>query len=95
MSKNAPLYWKKEASGKMAQIVRRFFNKEVLTDKQLNLLKWYVIQWIEGTSNTVSALSGQNAIVPPNYRERISNFDQSELYSFVSKELLLYGIDPF
>lgn len=73
-----------EKTGKMKQIVLDFLNDKKLSQDDLNILKKYIIQWIQATSITS----------PPNYEARIKQFNEEQLHEFIL-ELLDYGIDPF
>lgn len=77
-----PFYWRYEQSGKMKQIIVKFLHKQALNQWELETLRWYVKQWIEGMPNK-----------PPSY-SKVLLMSQDELMGYLSGELLAYGIDP-
>ena len=83
-----------EQTGQMKIIVNKFFEDTKLSEIELNTLKWYIIQWIEGNQATVN-LSGYEMPVPPNYKQTIQKLTQEELTKYVHEVLLEYNIDPF
>lgn len=89
-----PLFWMNKQSGKMKEIVFKFLDDKKLTDDELKTLKWYVIQWIEGTEVNSKQFLGYVS-VPPEYKKKIESMNQKQLHEYIPGELLDYGIDPF
>ena len=78
------LFWMNEQSGQMKEIVMNFLQDIELSKIQLEVLKNYIIQWIEKATITR----------PPDYHLIIMNSNQKELNDYIGV-LLDYGIDPF
>lgn len=89
-----PVFWMHEKSGQMKGIITKFFGELPLTEKELKVLKWYIIQWIEGNQSVLLSM-GQKMPVPPDYEQTIQKLNQKELYNYVPGVLLDYNIDPF
>lgn len=97
-----PKFWMDEISGKMKEIVMKFLEDKNLDSYELQILKDYLIQWIDKTIDNVKyLLSGEQLRkymeegVPPNYKDKINNMNQYQIKNYIVKELLDYGIDPF
>ncbi len=99
---NQPLFWMNEVSGQMEMIVKKFFNKKKLNPSELNVLKGYIIQWVERTVNNMKYLVSETEFqhylktgVPKDYKKKIEELDQNKIMNYVTEELLNYGFDPF
>jgi len=100
--KQKPLFWKYEQTGMMKAIVNKFFKEIHLTNLEVKYLKWYIVQWIDGTKASVKRNTPaekwdeykKNA-VPPDYKEKIEEKDQKQLMDYIANELGYYGLDPF
>ncbi len=77
-----PLFWMHEQSGMMKEIIMNFLQDKELTEDQMKVLRWYLIQWTEKFNH------------PPNYKEKINSSNQKEISDYIGV-LLDYGIDPF
>jgi len=77
-----PFYWRYERSGKMKQIILKFLNKQPFNQWELETFRWYVKQWIEAMPSR------------PDDFNKVMLMSQDELMSYLSGELLEYGIDP-
>ena len=42
-----PLYWMHEASGKMKVIVTKYLEKQQMTPREEDVIRWYVFQWVD------------------------------------------------
>lgn len=100
--KNQPLFWMNEVSGSMERIVKKFFNKEKLNPSELNILKGYMIQWVEKTVNNMKFLVTETEFqhyletgVPKDYKKKIQELNQKEIMDYIETDLLEYGFDPF
>ena len=80
----APLFYMNDPTGKLKFIVKKFHNQAKLNQKELDFLKWYIIQWIDAIP-----------LKPPDYQNKIRKMSQEELDKYCSEELLDYSIDPF
>jgi len=78
------LYWQNEYTGRMKEIVMKYFNNTLLNPEELDILKAYIIQWVNGCPAK-----------PGNYTYIITHMNQSQLRKYVVEVLLPYGIDPF
>ena len=80
------LYWMNEQTGRMREIVMKFFSKDKgVTEEELEVLKWYVEQWVDAMPNQ-----------PPNWRERLAACTTKKaLQEFNWMLVRDYGIDPF
>jgi len=83
LSQGRPLYWRHEVSGRMAEIVRKFLDRQRLDDYELKIIRWYVFQWVDAMP-----------FKPANYGDILA-MSQKELLEYVTGTLLDYGIDPF
>ncbi len=97
-----PKFWMHEVSGRMKQIVSKFFEGKQLTPSELKVIKEYIIQWIEKTANNMRYLVSEEEFqhyletgVPKDYKKKIEELDQDQIMDYVAEELLKYGIDPF
>ncbi len=97
-----PKFWMHEVSGRMKQIVSKFFEKKQLTPSELKVLKEYIIQWIEKTANNMRYLVSEEEFehylktgVPKDYKKQIEVCSQDQIMDYVTEELLNYGLDPF
>lgn len=80
-----PLFWPNEKSGRMAEAVRRLFDSESeLGDEDVELLKWYVGQWVEVMPHP-----------PIGWRARIARCANKYDLSRLTRWLLENAIDPF
>ncbi len=97
-----PKFWMNEVSGRMKQIVTKFFENKRLTTRELKVIKDYIIQWIEKTANNMRYLVSEEEFqhyletgVPKDYKRKIEELDQDQIMVYIGEELLKYGIDPF
>jgi len=103
MVREFPLFWMNETTGEMKNIVLKFFEDIKLSPEELEILKKYIIQWIEGTifqtrhffNSEEKYQEYLRKAVPPDYKDVIRKSDQTDLSEYVSNTLLEYGIDPF
>jgi len=81
-----PVFWMNETSGRLRDVVRKFFDPEAnLDEEELRLLKWYVGQWVAAMPYP-----------PHGWRELLEACrNESELHLFILDELLPMSIDPF
>ena len=96
-----PLFWMNETSGRMRKIIELFLNDKPMNSEDLGILKAYIIQYIDGTKESMksffSAEKYQEYLkvgVPSDYKEKIKKMNQKELSEYLVNELLSYGIDP-
>jgi len=97
-----PLFWMHEQTGMMKTIVQKFLDEIHLTNLELKYLKWYIVQWIDGTvSHAENRMSKEqfkeyvmNA-VPKDYKKQLDDMDQGQIIQYVSEDLINLGIDPF
>lgn len=61
----------------------KFLNQETLNEKELTILKQYLIQWIDALPSR-----------PNHYKYIIMKATQKQLKDYLG-ELLAFGIDPF
>jgi len=66
----------------MKDIVFKFLNKLALNSYELEVLRWYVRQWIEAMPSK------------PQDFNKVMLMSQNELMNYLAGELLEYGIDP-
>jgi len=79
-----PLYWQHEVTGRMREIVRKFFENEPLDARELEVLRGYVHQWVVAMPHK-----------PEDYN-RILEMSQDELKRYIWEVLVTeYAIDPF
>lgn len=100
--KQEPLFWMHEQTGMMKDIVQKFLEEIHLTNLELKYLKWYIVQWIDGTvsyvKNRMSKEQSKEYImiaVPKDYKQQLDDMDQGQIMQYVSEELIVFGIDPF
>ena len=86
----------------MKQIVMKFLEEKQLNPNELNVIKGYIIQWIERTVNNMKLLGSEEEFknylktgVPKDYNKKIGDMDQNQIMNYVTEELLKYGFDPF
>ena len=82
-----PRYWANEVTGRMKEIVLKFFQAQKLEDEEIKILKSYIMEWMN------------DSLIPINKRvvledELKSITDSIKLMEF-NHNLLDYGIDPF
>ena len=77
-----PFYWRYEMTGKMKEIIVKFLNKIALNKYELEVFRWYVKQWIEAMPSR------------PEDFNKVMLMSQDDLMTYLSGELLEYGIDP-
>jgi len=80
------VYWKGEQSGRMKDIVLRFFSPDKpLTDEEIDILKWYIDQWVDAMPYR-----------PPQWREKLAACrTKKALRDYCRMLLTEYAIDPF
>ncbi|GEM_PF-3608097 len=79
-----PFHWTHDKTGFLKSILEKFFSDEKLNFNELNLLRWYVYQWVHSHYRK-----------PENYR-LIRIMSQKELKNYILKVLARrYGILPF
>ncbi len=78
-----PKFHMHEVTGRMTAIVMKFLEGQPLTYPELDKLRWYVHQWVDGMPRK-----------PPDYK-CILHMSQEELKNYCFETLLDYGIDPF
>lgn len=85
----SPLFWMHEVSGRMREIVMKFFDDQEnnLDLEELNILKSYLKQWMD----SMMIPSDEKAKLFIQLR-RIQNKEQLKDFNF---KLLKFGIDPF
>jgi hypothetical protein len=100
-----PVFWSNEKSGRMKEVVQKFFDHKELDKEEFTILKWYVKQWINKTYLQVCKTMETNHQSDPgkgyekvmkelaNKAETIT--DVESLRVFVSADCLNAGIDPF
>ena len=84
--KGQVLYWMHEVTGRMRAIVLKFFKTpQDLTNRELEILKWYIDQWIDAMPHR-----------PPQWREQLARCkngqDLKEYTWILTRD---YAIDPF
>lgn len=83
MRTEGPLFHMHEVTGETTRIVKKFLEEQQLTDPELDKLRCYVHQWVDGMQRK-----------PPNWRS-ILHMSQDELGRYCHDTLLNWGIDPF
>ncbi|MBY9006278.1 MAG: hypothetical protein KGD63_05935 [Candidatus Lokiarchaeota archaeon] len=96
------MYWQNEITGQMKDIVMKFLDKQILNSSELKTLKWYIIQWIDNTKLTTIELKNEidkelidYIKISSELSNRTISLSQNEIYNFIVKDLLDFGIDPF
>lgn len=82
--KNQPVYWMHETSGKMKQIVFKFMTGAPLYEEELEIMKWYIFQWVDALPVKPQGFS----------RELIFGMTGEMLRDYVKGPLMDLGIDP-
>ena len=97
-----PLFWMHEQTGMMEAIVSKFFKEIHLTNLEMKYLRWYIVQWIDGTMASVKRNTPpeewdeyKKEVFPPDYKKQIEEMDQKQLMDYIVNELGYYGLDPF
>ncbi len=80
------MYWMNETTGEMARIVNNYFKDIALDEEDLNMLKKYIIQWIDRIPFEEK---------PTNYKVVIEGLSQEDLSFYIMNTLVPKGIDPF
>jgi len=100
--KQEPLFWMHEQTGMMKDIVQKFLEEIHLTNLELKYLKWYIVQWIDGTVSQVKNRMSKEQFkeyimnaVPKDYKQQLDDMDQGQIMQYVSEDLINLGIDPF
>jgi len=82
-----PRYWVNEVSGRMKEIVLKFFHAEKVEGQDLQILKDYIKEWLDASR------------LPMNERVRLNDELKQITSSYklmeFNQRLLEYGIDPF
>ncbi|HID19059.1 TPA: hypothetical protein EYP27_05915 [Candidatus Bathyarchaeota archaeon] len=79
-----PFHWTHDKTGILRRVLEKFFGDEKLNFSELNLLRWYVYQWVHSHYKK-----------PENYKW-IRIMSQKELKKYILEVLVRrYGILPF
>jgi len=80
------VYWMHEQSGRMREIVLKYFSsREDLTEREIEILKWYIEQWVDAMPHR-----------PPRWREQLAACKTvKQLRDYNWMLVCDYAIDPF
>ena len=88
-----PLYWLRELSGQMAEVVEKYLNGYSMTPAEVNIIRSYVLHWAEapGFVTPDGGSVPKSGLLAPLDNDHCTVEDIRK----VAEVLLDIGIDPF